>query len=150
METLKEGISSGASDPVEGAPGGEGREVSGERRGRSGIGVSGVRGVRGGVSVYADCVNTEVGGGRKSAGLVVHRGDKAGGVWFECRRVRCDGDCGGTDTCGLMQEPDWVGVIGIVAERVGWMRIWRRGRVRCCSLGYERFGALGRLPGSLG
>ena len=66
-----------------------GRAVFGDGVGR-GI-ARGVSGVRGGVGR----VNLGDGGGRKSAGLVVQRGDGAGGVWFECKRLRCEGDCGG-------------------------------------------------------
>ena len=46
----------------------------------------------------------------------------------------------------------WDGVMGRVAERVGAVRIWRRGRESCCSLPSSvtmrvRFGALGRRGG---
>lgn len=93
------GSSSERSDPVEGGAILKGRDVPGDRTGILGIGVSGVRG---GVSEYDDCVNTE-GGGRNSPGLDVHRGDAAGGVWFECKRVKWDGDCGGKGMCVLIE-----------------------------------------------
>ena len=93
------GSSSERSDPVEGGAILKGRDVPGDRTGILGMGVSGVRG---GVSEYDDCVNTE-GGGRNSPGLDVHRGDAAGGVWFECKRVKWDGDCGGKGMCVLIE-----------------------------------------------
>ena len=47
----------------------------------------------------------------------------------------------------------WEGVMGSVAERVGVVRMWRRGRESCCSpppfvIMRERFGALGRRGGA--
>lgn len=54
---------------------------------------------------------------------------------------------------GLLE--DWEGVMGMVAERVGTGRIWRRGRESCCSpppfvMMRVRFGTLGRRGGGAG
>ena len=85
MDTVKVGNS--ASAEVRSS----GRAVLGDGGGRSMH--SGVSGVRGGVGRVN--LGDGGGGGRNSAGLVTQRGDGAGGVWLECRRLRWEGDCGG-------------------------------------------------------